>query len=276
MRQLLQTALAAAESAARVHRVWAGRIRSEDAREKTAASDYVSQVDTEAQEAAVARIRSEFPDHPVLAEEEDSGSTAGDEPTGTRPRIRTDRRVPTWVVDPLDGTTNFLHGHPAYASSVGVVLDGKPIAGAVVAAATGERWWAARDEGAYRNGDRIRVSRTRELRFALVGTGFPFKLLDRLPEYAQQFQRVLPATSGIRRGGSAALDLCYLAQGSLDAFWELQLSGWDIAGGLAILDEAGGVAQSMEGGPLDPVAGGSVLAGNSPELTSRLEECLRG
>ena len=269
MRQLLQTALAAAESAARVHRVWAGRIRSEDAREKTTSSDYVSRVDTEAQEAAVTRIRSEFPDHPVLAEEEEEEGERTDGRGGAG-------RAPIWVIDPLDGTTNFLHGHPAYASSVGVVLDGEPIVGAVVAAATGERWWAARDQGAFRNGDRIGVSHTRELRFALVGTGFPFKLLDRLPEYAEQFKRVLPATSGIRRGGSAALDLCYLAQGSLDAFWELHLSGWDIAGGLAILAEAGGVAESMEGTPLDPVRGGSVLAGNSPGLMTQLRECLEG
>ena len=267
MRQLLQTALAAAEASAHVHRVWAGRIRSEDAREKTTASDYVSRVDMEAQEAAVDRIRSEFPEHPILAEE--------DRPDDSH-RAEGSSRAPLWVIDPLDGTTNFLHGHPAYASSVGIVVGGEPVAGAVVAAATGERWWAAREQGAFRNGDRIRVSRTRDLSHSLVGTGFPFKLLDRLPEYTEQFQRVLPRTSGIRRAGSAALDLCYLAQGSLDGFWELHLHGWDIAAGLSILSEAGGVARSMEGGLLDPVAGGSVLAANSPGLLVQLEACLFG
>jgi myo-inositol-1(or 4)-monophosphatase len=263
MRELLDTALAAAEAAAQVHRRWAGRIRTEEAAEKTTNSDFVTKVDMEAQAAAVNRIREAFPRHPILAEEDDEGA---------RNRAAEEERLPIWVVDPLDGTTNFLHGHPFFASSVGVVLNGRPMAGAVVSASSGERWWAAADQGAYRNGERIVVSRTRELRYALVGTGFPFKLLDRLPEYLEQFGRVLPATAGIRRGGSAALDMCHLAQGSLDAFWELWLAPWDIAAGLCILEEAGGVARRVEGGPLDLLSAGSVLAANSPGLLDALGE----
>jgi myo-inositol-1(or 4)-monophosphatase len=265
MRQLVQTALAAAEAAAAVHGAYAGSVRADEARDK-GTSDFVSNVDMEAQAAAVARIRQDFPDHRILAEEDD-----GSPPV----RVDPDDPLPTWVVDPLDGTTNFLHRHPAHAASVGVVRRGRPVAGAVVASATGERWWAGEGEGAFRNGKPIRVSATRDLRVALVGTGFPFKLLDRLPDYLAQFERVLPASAGIRRCGSAALDLCYLAQGSLDAFWEIHLSPWDIAAGLCVLSEAGGTARSIEGGPVDLLRGGSVLAANSHGMLEALGERVR-
>lgn len=265
MPDLLSTARDAADAAARVHLRHLGKVRIEEADEK-GTSDFVTRVDMEAQEAALSLIRSRFPDHRILAEEEDgrAGPSAWRDGTG-----------PTWIVDPLDGTTNFLHGHPAFCASVGVLLDGRPAAGAVVAAATGERWWAERGGGAVRNGEPIRVSGVSALRRALVGTGFPFKRLERLPEYLEQFGRVLPATSGIRRGGSAALDLCYLAQGSFDVFWELFLSPWDIAAGAAVLEEAGGVIRRPGGSAMDyGPGGGPVLAGNSPELLGALEALL--
>jgi myo-inositol-1(or 4)-monophosphatase len=267
MRKLLETALAAADAAARVHVEHAGRFRIEDARAKRG-SDYVSLVDLEAQRAALGCIRSAFPSHRILAEEED-GPESGlvFDPADD---------LPTWIVDPLDGTTNYLHGHPAYAASVGVVRGHELLAGAVVCASTGERWWALRGEGAFRNGKQIRVSRTRELAPALIGTGFPFKHPEHLDAYLEQFRRVLGSTSGIRRGGAAALDLCYLAQGTLDGFWEIHLSPWDIAGGLCILTEAGGIARSLEGGPLDPMVGGGVLAANSPEFLESLGRLVRG
>ncbi|TVR63368.1 MAG: inositol monophosphatase, partial [Gemmatimonadales bacterium] len=189
MRELIGTALAAAEAAAAVHGAWAGKVRSDEAAEKTAASDFVTRVDLEAQEAALTRIRADFPHHRILAEE--GGDADG--------HVEGNGDGPVWVVDPLDGTTNFLHGHPAYCASVGVVVGGRPVAGAVVAPITGERWWAARGEGAHRNGSRIRVSPTRDLRHGLVGTGFPFKLLEALPTFQRQLAAVLPATSGIRR-----------------------------------------------------------------------------
>ncbi len=264
MRELITTALAAADAAAAIHRDWAGRIGSDQAAEKTASSDFVTRVDLEAQEAALERIRADFPQHRILAEE-------GDDPDG---HLEGDGDGPVWVVDPLDGTTNFLHGHPAYCASVGVVVEGAPIVGAVVAPVTGERWWAARGEGAYRNGSTIQVSSTRDLRHALIGTGFPFKLLHALPTFQRQLAAVLPATSGIRRCGSAALDLCTLAQGALDAFWELELSPWDVVGGLAILHEAGGISARIDGAPLDPLLRGSVLAANSPELMASLGRLL--
>lgn len=267
MHQLLDTALAAADAAARVHTQHAGRFRVEDAEEKRE-SDYVSLVDLEAQRAALSCIRSTFPMHRILAEEEDEEEGGDAAPPS--------EDLPTWIVDPLDGTTNYLHGHPAYAASVGVARGGVLLAGAVVSASTGDRWWALRGEGAFRNGERIGVSRTRALAPALIGTGFPFKHPEHLDTYLQQFRRVLQSTSGVRRGGAAALDLCYLAQGSLDGFWEIHLSPWDIAGGLCILAEAGGVARSLEGEALDPMEGGSVLAANSPELLASLGRLVRG
>lgn len=265
---LASTALAAATAAADVHRARAGVLDANGGREK-GHRDFVSEVDLEAQRAALAILRARHPHHHILAEEED-GEEGGPAPHGPPPP-----GVPTWIVDPLDGTTNFLHGHPFHCASVGVVVDGVPVAGAVVAAATGERWWAGRGMGAFHaRGDApprpIRVSGIRELRLALVGTGFPFKTPVVIPDYLPGLGRVLGRTSGVRRCGSAALDLCYLAQGSVDGFWEFHLSPWDVAGGLAILAEAGGVFRRIEGGEVRVEEGGSMLAANGPEILEAL------
>lgn len=258
--ELVQTALEAAEAAARVHDRFAGTIDVSAATVK-AARDFVSQVDIEAQRAALAVIRTRHPHHAILAEEDDPSAT----PVGS---ARPD--APTWIVDPLDGTTNYLHGHPQYAASVAVAAGDRLLAGAVLAPATGERWWAAAGKGAWKGTARIGVSNRQDLATALVGTGFPFKQLDLLPDYLVQFDRVLRQTTGIRRGGSAALDLCYLAQGSIDAFWELELSPWDVAAGALIVQEAGGVVARLDGRDLDVQQVGSVLAANSQALTHAL------
>lgn len=237
----------------------------EEAQEK-AKSDFVTRVDLEAQEAALDVIRENHPDHSILAEEGDKGPGGSERFPGNGGRL--------WIVDPLDGTTNYLHRHPAFAASVGVWRSdgGKVVmeAGAVVSPRTGERWWAYRGGGAWKNGEPIRVSGVRSLRTALVGTGFPFKEPELVPQYLAQLGRVLLASGGVRRCGSAAMDLCYLAEGILDAFWEeAYLSPWDIAAGLVILGEAGGFATRIGGGDFD-LAPGSVLAANSPELLAEL------
>lgn len=296
MDPLVATALEAAEAAARIHLRHFGRFRVEDAREK-GRSDFVSMVDLEAQEAALAVIRSRYPGHRILAEEETGGGgeAGGGGPGALEPGDgggdTAARRWPEdgshlWIVDPLDGTTNYLHRHPMFAASVAVgrlapeeegaggvgVLE----AGAVVAPRTGERWWARRGGGAWKNGQPIRVSGVRSLRSALVGTGFPFKEPHLLPRYAEQFQRVLPASGGVRRGGSAALDLCYLAEGILDAFWEEDyLAPWDVAAGLVLVREAGGVASRLDGDGFD-LEDGSALAAGSAELLRELGEVVRG
>ncbi len=276
MRELLLTALEAASAATSVHLRYAGgRTAVESAREK-GTSDFVSQVDLEAQRAAVSAIRARFPHHRIMAEEEDPHGREEERRsdgggTGSHPGAG-----PVWVVDPLDGTTNYLHRHPQYAASVGILEAGRAVAGAVMAGATGERWWALRGSGAYKDGHRIHTSAVRALPDALVGTGYPFKRLDLLPAYLEQFGRVLPATMGIRRGGSAALDLCALAQGTLDGFWELILSPWDITAGVAILEEAGGVACRVDGSPLRMEEPESVLAANSRRLLTSLKEVVGG
>jgi len=270
-RPLLETALLAAEAAAAVHRNYWGRVRGEEVSAK-GSSDFVSHVDLEAQAAALDIIRERFPSHRIMSEEEDGATGPSAFPDGSGGATAGEL---LWIIDPLDGTTNYLHGHPAFAASIGVVEGVHPVAGAIHAAATGERWWASEGEGAWRNGEPIRVSEVRGLQGALIGTGFPFKRLHELPGYLEEFGRVLPACSGIRRGGAAALDLCYLAQGSLDAFWEGELAPWDIAAGLILVKEAGGVATRMDEGPLDARSKGPLLAANSGELLGALRAVLR-
>ncbi len=266
MEALLETARTAARAAAEVHRARAGTVRTTDADEKGRA-DFVSEVDLEAQRAALAVIRARHPDHRILAEEEDTsdpGETALRNPAGDQ------GDGPIWVVDPLDGTANFLNGHPLHCASVGVVVEGRPVVGAVACAPLAQEWWAATGLGAFRNGQPIRASVAPDLALGLIGTGFPFKAIHRLDEYLVGLGAVLRHSAGVRRGGSAALDLCHVAEGTLTAFWELSLSPWDWAGGLSILAEAGGVATRVEGGEIDPLVPGSVLAAGTPSLLEEL------
>ncbi len=297
MDPFLATAIDAAEAAARVHLRHFGEVGVGNAREK-GRSDFVSRVDLEAQEEAVALIRNRFPGHRILAEEEDesgrergeSGTEASGPPEGAG--LIGERRwpgdgTPLWIIDPLDGTTNYLHGHPMFAASVAVgrapggsggggAGGGILEAGAVVAPRTGERWWARRGGGAWKNGLPLGVSRLRSMRSALIGTGFPFKEPELVPRYLAELGRVLPASGGVRRGGAAALDLCYLAEGILDGFWEESyLSPWDVAAGLLILREAGGMATRLDGGEVD-LEVGSLLATNSRELWAELGRAVRG
>jgi myo-inositol-1(or 4)-monophosphatase len=211
----------------------------------------------------VAVVRARHADHRILAEE--GSASAGQDAAGP----------PLWVIDPIDGTTNFLHGHPMYSVSVAAVVDGRPEVGVVACPSTGERWWAARGGGAFKGGRRIRVSSPPDLRTALIGTGFPFKALHLLDDYLAQLGRVLRGSAGVRRGGSAALDLAYLAQGSLDAFWELELYPWDVMAGVLLIQEAGGVVARMDGSQVD-LASGSILGAATPEIAEALRGAVRG
>ena len=253
----LETARKAAEAAAAVHNTQAASVGISDAREKGRA-DYVSATDIAAQEACVTVIRENHPDHTIVAEESHEGDESGIPSEG-----------PAWIVDPLDGTTNFLHGHPMYASSVALAIDGVPAVGAVSCAPTGERWWAARGEGAWKNRAPVHVSEVEGIHRALIGTGFPFKTEHLLEEHSAQLVRVLGASGGVRRGGAAALDLCYLAEGRFDAFWELFLNPWDFAAGWVIGEEAGGVMGRVEGGAL-VLSPGTVIGANSPAMKEAL------
>lgn len=251
---VLAVALEAARSGAAVHQKHVGRVQQTQWTSKGTA-DFVSFVDHEAESRILDIIMHAFPTHEVMAEE--ASTAAGPDMPG-RDWASVDW---LWIVDPLDGTTNFLHAYPMYCTSVGVAHRGELVAGAVVCGPTGEEWTATAGGGARLNGDTIRVSEITELRSALIGTGFPFKILELLPRYLREFEAVTRHTSGARRAGSAALDLCHVATGYFDGFWELDLYPWDIAAGSLMIREAGGIVTAMDG-PLNPFERCSVLAGN--------------
>lgn len=261
---MLDVALAAARDAVDVHRRHVGAVRAEDWSEKGVA-DFVTFVDHEAEASIIGRIRAAFPEHAILAEEQSTADGQGD--------LTVPRDGWVWIIDPLDGTTNFLHRYPMYAVSIGAVHEGELVAGAIISGVTGEEWCAVRGGGAFKDGQRIHVSAIEQLRHALVATGFPFKTIRQLPRYLRQFEAVLRSAAGVRRAGSAALDLCHLATGYIDGFWELDLAPWDIAAGTLIVREAGGVITYTDGAPRD-LGSGSVLAGNATihgALLERLE-----
>ena len=168
----------------------------------------------------------------------------------------------TFIVDPLDGTTNYLHGFPAYAVSIGALVDGVIAAGVVIDIPRGECYTAVRNGGAFRDGAPIRVSAITDPARSLIATGVPFRKPDQIARYLEQLPKVLATTSGIRRAGAAAIDLAHVACGRVDAFWELRLAPWDVAAGILLVREAGGVVTDYDGAPSVPAFAG-LVAGNS-------------
>jgi myo-inositol-1(or 4)-monophosphatase len=167
-----------------------------------------------------------------------------------------------WLVDPLDGTTNYLHGYPQYAVSIGALVDGELSVGVVHDVTRDLTLHGGKGRGAWLGERRLSVSKVTEARHALVGTGFPFKRLDLVERYIPQFAAVMGTTSGVRRAGAAALDLADVAMGRLDLFWELTLAPWDVAAGVLLIREAGGIVTTLTGAA-DVLGGGSIVAGNA-------------
>jgi myo-inositol-1(or 4)-monophosphatase len=210
-------------------------------------SDFVSTADLNAERTLKTELMRARPGYGLLLEE--GGATEG-----TDPHHR-------WIVDPLDGTTNFLHGIPHFAISIALERDGEIVAGIVYDPTRDEMFWAEKGIGAYLNDRRLRVSARRQLAEALIGTGIPFGGRGDQPTYLATLSRVAAATSGVRRLGAAALDLAYVAAGRYDGFWEFGLFPWDIAAGLLLVREAGGFVSDLTGGQT-MMTSGDVLAAN--------------
>ena len=212
-------------------------------------NDFVSEVDREAENEIIAVIHKAYPDHGVLAEE--SGRHKGNDEY-------------LWIIDPLDGTTNFLHGYPQFAVSIALQHKGKLEQAVIYDPMRQELFTASRGGGAFLDNRRIRVSNQSGLEGALLGTGFPYKDMRHLDAYMESFKALIVDAAGIRRPGSAALDLAYVAAGRFDGFWEVGLNVWDIAAGVLLVREAGGLVGDFEGGH-DFLESGNIIAA-APKL----------
>ena len=215
-------------------------------------SDFVTEVDKAAEQAIIDILAKAYPDHAVLAEE--SGAAGKSEYT--------------WIIDPLDGTTNFIHGFPQYAVSIALRHREHIMQAVVYDPTRNELFTATRGRGAFLDERRLRVSKRERLSDCLIGTGFPFRSLEHLDEYVRMFKRVTETTAGIRRPGAAALDLAYVAAGRLDGFWEIGLSPWDMAAGSLLILEAGGLVSDFKGEPRF-MESGRIVCG-SPKIFTQL------
>ncbi|KAA6183653.1 inositol monophosphatase [Thiohalocapsa marina] len=231
MSAMLNIAVRAARAAGRVTMRYFDRIDTVKVVSKSR-NDFVTDVDRAAEIAIIQELRGKFPDHAILAEE--SGSHGGNEFE--------------WIIDPLDGTTNYVHGFPQWSVSIGLRVRGRMELGVVYDPLHEELFTAERGGGAKLNDRRIRVSSRRGLEGALIGTGIPFREQHHLDRYLGMLKALIQDTAGIRRPGSAALDFAYVAAGRLDGFWELGLSPWDFAAGALLVAEAGGTVTDLSGG----------------------------
>ena len=222
--------------------------------------DFVTRADREAERIIKEELMSARPTYGWLGEE--TGATAGADPT---------RR---WIVDPLDGTTNFLHGLPHWAVSIALEHKGEIVAGVIFDAAKDELFWAEKGAGAWMNDKRLRVSGRRQMVEGVFATGVPFGARNTLPATLQDLRQLMPICAGVRRWGAASLDLAYVAAGRFDGFWERELQPWDIAAGLVLVREAGGMVSGIREGQ-DILDSGAVICGNEA-LFEPFRKVIRG
>ena len=218
--------------------------------------DFVTEIDRNAEAAIVDTLLGAYPNHGIIAEE-GSGATRGN-PTSDF----------IWIIDPLDGTTNFLHGMPTYCVSIALQEKGKLSQGVIYDPNRNDLFTASRGAGAYMNNRRMRVSKTLKLRDSLIGTGFPFRDGAAFDDYVTQLKNMMPKTAGLRRPGSAALDLAYVAAGFYDGFWEMKLNQWDMAAGALMILEAGGLVTGIDGED-SYMDSGSIVAG-TPKIFAEM------
>ncbi len=221
-------------------------------------NDFVTEVDKGAEGIIIETIGKSYPEHAFLAEE--SGQTGDSEFV--------------WIIDPLDGTTNFMHSFPHYAISIALQHKGRLDQAVIYDPLRQELFTASRGKGAQLNNRKIRVSSRQQLQGSLLGTGFPFRHGEDIDIFLDSFRRLYPLVAGIRRAGSAALDLAYVACGRLDGFWEYNLNSWDIAAGALLVQEAGGINGELNGG-VDFLNSGNIISANPRMLKAMLREINR-
>ncbi|NOR52346.1 MAG: inositol monophosphatase [Gammaproteobacteria bacterium] len=259
MHPMLNTAITAARKAGNIIARSVDRIDSLTITSK-AQNDFVTEVDQKAEMTIIEIISKAYPSHSFLGEE-----------TG-----RSGDSEYLWIIDPLDGTTNFLHGFPQFAVSIALEHKGEITQGVIYDPINQDLFTASKGDGAQLNNRRLRVTGRKSLQGALLGTGFPFKQQQHLDVYLETFKALFPDTAGIRRPGSASLDLAYLAAGRLDGFWEIGLSPWDIAAGVLLVKEAGGMVGDFSGGD-EYLKTGNIIAGNPyvyEDIVKRLQPLL--
>ncbi|MDT3735777.1 MAG: inositol monophosphatase family protein [Denitratisoma sp.] len=216
--------------------------------------DFVTEVDKAAEEAIIGVLREAYPDHAILAEE--SGASGDSEHV--------------WIIDPLDGTTNFIHGFPQYAISIAQSHKGVLQHAVIYDPNRNELFTASKGAGAYLNERRIRVSKRAKMNEALIGTGFPFRYFEHVDAYLGIFRDMMHKTAGVRRPGAAALDLAWVAAGRIDGFWELGLAPWDMAAGALLITEAGGLVGDL-GGEANYLDTGNIVGGNPKVFVQLLQ-----
>ena len=221
-------------------------------------NDYVTSVDKEAEQAIIYKIKQSYPEHSFVGEE--GGVVDGDNDF-------------KWIIDPLDGTTNFIKGIPHFAVSIALMHKGRLDQGVIFDPIRGELFTASRGAGAQLNGFRIRASTAKELSQTILATSFPYKNKTSLPQYQESFNKIFMQAGDIRRSGSAALDLAYVASGRYDGYWERGLKPWDIAAGELMVRESGGLVTDFSGGN-DPMHKGEIIAG-SPKIVQILAKHLK-
>jgi myo-inositol-1(or 4)-monophosphatase len=222
-------------------------------------NDFVTEVDQAAEQAIISTLLDAYPEHGILAEE--SGRQHGNKHSDF-----------LWIIDPLDGTTNFIHGFPVYAVSIALSFRGKIEQAVVYDPSRNDLFYASKGRGAFLNDRRLRVSRRTRMGDAMIGTGFPFRKGDNFKRYLKMFEEVMQHCAGVRRPGAAALDLCYVAAGWYDGFFETGLSPWDVAAGSLMITEAGGLVGNFTG-EADFLHQREVVAGN-PKIYAQLVKTL--
>jgi len=258
MQAFLNTAVEAARKAGNIIIRQFGQLDRVQVQTKSR-NEFVTQVDQNAEAAIIEIIQQRYPEHSFLGEE--SGEIEGSD------------KDHVWIIDPLDGTTNFIHGFPVFCVSIALQIKGRLSVAVIYDPIRDELFTAERGSGATLDGRRIRVSKQRELQGSLIGTGFPYRSsADYLESYLGMFQDVMAEAAGVRRPGAAALDLAYVAAGRLDGFWEFGLKPWDMAAGVLLIREAGGLVS-----PLTPDAdymeSGNIMAG-TPKVHEELKTLL--